>query len=229
MRLNIQPEILATFDSPIIGVIDCCDVDNGGDGPEIDNLLRTVEEETRKEFSRFGSVGEHPNIAAWRAAYKKFGADPHQYRCSIESLVRRVLKRENVPHIDKLVDLYNYISLKYVIPVGGENVDAIRGNLQLTFADGTEEFVRLNGTEKEPPTKGEVVYKDDTGVICRRWNWREAERTKLTEETKNAVIVLDALAPVDGMIVEQAMNELADLIQRYCGGEVEKSIWQAGT
>ena len=139
--------------------------------------------------------------------------------------MRRVIKGDAIPHINKLVDLYNYISLKYVIPVGGEDMDAIRDNLQLAFANGTEQFVRLNGTENEPPDKGEVVYKDDEGVICRRWNWREADRTKLTERTKEAIIVIDALAPVSRAVVDRAMNELALLIKKHCGGEAEVNIF----
>jgi len=219
MNLSIQKEIFENFDHPIIGVIDCRGVDNRGDSTDVDDLLRGAEAKTRNEFSKFESPGQHPNIVAWRQAYKKFGADPHQYRCSAESLVRRVIKGDSVPHINKLVDIYNYISLKYVIPVGGEDADAIRGDLQLTFAEGMEQFIRLNGVENEPPSKGEVVYKDDEGVICRRWNWREADRTKLTPDTRNAVIVLDALAPVDRAIVESAGQELAALIRQYCGGE----------
>ena len=228
MSLHIEPDIFTTFDNPVIGVIIVRGLTNKGSDPEIGNLLRSVEEGTRNEFSKFESHGQHPNIIAWRQAYKKFGSDPHQYRCSAESLVRRVLKGDTLPHINKLVDLYNYISLKYVIPVGGEDMDAIKGDFQLAFANGTEQFIRLNGTENEPPTKGEVVYKDDIGVICRRWNWREADRTKLTEDTKNAIIVIDALAPVDRTTVERMTNELAELIQRYCGGEAEQFIRRDG-
>lgn len=224
MHLRIHKEVFDNFDWPVIGVIYCYGIDNKENRTEVGMLLRDAETTARSEFSRFESLGEHPNIAAWRAAYKKFGADPHQYRCSVESLVRRVLKGESVPHVNKLVDLYNYISLKYVIPVGGENIDAIRGDLRLAFADGTEEFVRLNGAENEPPAKGEVIYKDDQGTICRRWNWREADRTKLTEDTKSAVVVLDALAPVDRVKVQKAATELAELVKRFCGGEIECAV-----
>jgi len=220
MRIHIQKEIFEVFDCPVIGMIGCRGIDNSGDSGEIQSLLRDVEKETRLMFSQFESAGQHPHIAAWNTAYRKFGSDPHQYRCSAESFVRRVLKGDSVPHINTLVDIYNYISLKYVIPVGGEDSDAIRGDLRLAFADGTEQFIRLNHTENEPPSKGEVVYKDGEGIICRRWNWREADRTKLTSDTRNAIIVLDALAPVDRVVIESAGGELCALIKHYCGGEV---------
>ena len=209
----------------MIGVIFAKDVDNTDEGVEkVQELLRNAEQDAREKFSAFKSHGEHPHIIAWRQAYKRFGSDPHQYRCSAESLVRRVLKGDTIPHINKLVDLYNYVSLAHVLPVGGEDMQAIHGNVHLAFAEGTEQFVRLNGTENEPPTEGEVVYKDDDGILCRRWNWREADRTKLTQATKNVIIVIDALAPSTKMDVEIATTELADLIRQYCGGDVTSFV-----
>lgn len=224
MNLIIQKEIFENFDKPIIGVIKVKGLDNHGNSQEINNLLRNIEVKTREDFAKFESHGQHPNIIAWRQAYKKFGADPHQYRCSTESLVRRLLKGETIPNINKLVDIYNYISVKYVVPVGGEDADTIIGDLQLSLSNGTEEFIRLNGIENDPPLLGEVVYKDEKGVICRRWNWREADRTKLTEDTENTIIVIDALYPMDKAIIETATKELADLVKQFCGGEVETEI-----
>lgn len=94
----------------------------------------------------------------------------------------------------------------------------------MDFAKGNEPFIRLGGTENEPPLPGEVVYKDEEGVVCRRWNWREAERTKLTEETKNAIIVIEGLPPISREIIESAIKELANLIKKYCGGETSTQI-----
>jgi DNA/RNA-binding domain of Phe-tRNA-synthetase-like protein len=103
-------------------------------------------------------------------------------------------------------------------------LDKIKGNLTLDFAKGDELFVRLGGTENEPPLPGEVVYKDDEGITCRRWNWREAERTKLTEDTKNAIIVIEGLPPISKEIIESTTKELAGLIKKYCGGEISGQI-----
>ena len=219
MEFKIQKEIFDIFPDFIAGVILLKNVDNRGEGAEITQLLREVEKEQIAKLSGLENFGLHPQLNAWRMAYRKFGADPHQYRCSAEALVRRALKGDQLRHINKLVDLYNYISLKYILPVGGEDTNNIAGDLVLAFADGAEPFIRLGGTENEPPQKGEVVYKDNKGVACRRWNWREADRTKLTEETKNAIIVVEALFPETYEDVEIATKDLAGLIQKYCGGE----------
>ncbi len=51
--------------------------------------------------------------------------------------------------------------------------------------------------------------------------WREADRTKLAKETKNAILVIESLAPISQEIAEKATKELAELVQKYCGGSVE--------
>jgi len=219
MELKIQKEIFEAFPDFIAGVVLIKGCDNQGALPEIAGLLRAAEKNQAENFAQFNTLSQHPQISSWRLCYRKFGADPHQYRCSVEAIVRRTLKGDQLPNINKLVDLYNYISLKYVLPVGGEDIDKIVGDLSLGFANGDERFVRLGGAENEPPQKGEVVYKDNEGVACRRWNWREAERTKLTEQTKNAIIVIEALSPAGKTEVEIAVKELAGLIKQYCGGE----------
>src|SRR3989344_2939818 len=78
-------------------------------------------------------------------------------------------------------NIYNYISIKHVIPVGGDDLDKIDGDLELTFAKGNEKFVQLNSSEIDHPKKEEVIYKDDKEVTCRRWNWRECDKSKMTE------------------------------------------------
>ncbi len=186
--------------------------------------LRSVEEIVRATFAGLAAPSRHPNILAWRQAFKVFGCDPQKYRCSAEALVRQVLKGNSIWGINPLVDIYNFVSLKYVVPVGGEDIHTIIGDVQLTFATGSEEFIRLGGTENEPPEKGEVIYKDDASVLCRRWNWREADRTKLTPRTTDAIIVIDALPPLTRADIEQAARELASMVQHYCGGTTQRSV-----
>jgi DNA/RNA-binding domain of Phe-tRNA-synthetase-like protein len=223
MHLLIQKEVSDEY-RPIIGVIYASGVDNTGVVDEIDAYFAELPQVTKDAFARYESPGQHPYLKAWRDAYKKFGSDPHQYRCSAEALVRRVLKGDLPPRINTLVDLYNYVSIKYALPIGGEDAVHIQGDLQLAFANGTEPFVRLNGNENEPPDKGEIVYKDNEGAVCRRWNWREADRTKLTAHTTEAIIVFDAIPPVEKETVYKATEELAGLIRMHCGGDTRTDI-----
>lgn len=220
MKFRIQKEIFDNFDGLTVGFIVAKNIENTGDSPEISGMLRSIENNVKNEFSGLDSPSSHPNIIPWRQAYKKFGSDPHDYRCSSEALVRQVLKGNEIRHINKLVDLYNYISLKHIVTVGGEDLNKVQGDIILGYASGAELFTRLGGEENEPPLAGEVVYKDDLEVLCRRWNWREADRTKIGEETKNVIIVIEGLLPVTGETVQLAIKEMTDLVRQYCGGEI---------
>jgi DNA/RNA-binding domain of Phe-tRNA-synthetase-like protein len=143
---------------------------------------------------------------------------------SVWAVTKRVVKGGELPTINDLVDLYNYICLKYVVPVGGEDLDKCEGEIELMYASGDDKFMEIGGIENNPPEKGEIVYKDDAGVLCRKFNWKEADRTKLTEDTKNAVIVIEVLPPISRETLEKAVSEFKDLVQKYCGGTSESFI-----
>ena len=224
MNLIIEDKIFEQYPEVILGVAVLHHIDNKGSNTEIADLLRKAEKNAAENMGNIPII-EQPFIIPWREAYRKFGAKPKDYPSSIENLLRRISKGEQVRHINKLVDIYNVISLKYFVPVGGEDLAKIEGNVLLTFAGDNETSVTLLGEqEARPPYPNEVIYKDNQGTICRRWNWKEVDRTKLTEETVNAFIVIEGLPPIDKDKIQQAVTELAELIKKYCGGEIKTAI-----
>ena len=224
MNLIITDPIFAEHPEVVIGVVIAHDIDNTQDRAEITQLLRNAEAALASKFGDTPLI-QHPFIATWREAYRKFGAKPKDYPSSVENLTRRVLNGAAMPHINNLVALYNTISLRHILPVGCEDVDKIVGDVVLTQAGPDEPAIYLLGEkEARSPYAGEIIYKDDVGAICRRWNWKEAERTKLTNETRNAFLVIEALPPVPRDRVETAIGELAALVQEYCGGRVSTAF-----
>lgn len=220
MNLVIADTIFEDFPELVLGVVILHDIDNSQDKAEITELLRQAEAALAAKFGNTPVI-EHPFIAIWREAYRKFGAKPKDYPSSVENLTRRVLNSATIGHINNLVSIYNTISLRHILPVGGEDLDKIVGDVLLTRAGTNEPAVFLLGEkEARAPHAGEILYKDENGAICRRWNWKEADRTKLTQETKNAFLVIESLPPVPRETVETAINELADLVKQYCGGMV---------
>ncbi len=223
MKFKVDPKIFENYPGFLDGIVVIKNINNSGNNPEITQLLRKTEKQVR-ELTGFESVNEHPKIAAWREAHRKFGNNPKKKPPSVQAIFRRVYKGGELPTINKLVDLYNCMSLKYIIPAGGEDIDQCVGDIELAYATGDEEFVELGGSENTPPEPNEVVYKDEKGVICRKFNWREGDRTKLVEETRNAVLVLEGLPPVTREELQEALEELRALVQKYCGGEVSAHI-----
>ncbi|MGW6548276.1 B3/B4 domain-containing protein [Streptomyces massasporeus] len=163
---------------------------------------------------------EDPHMAAWRQVYTAFGSKPSRTRNSAEALAKRALSDAGLPRVNLLVDLYNAVSVAHLIPVGGEDIGRIEGGMRLIRATGREDFVTVAGGEEtvEHPDAGEVVWCDDAGVTCRRWNWRQGPRTRLTEETTSGVFLLESLAPMPVAEVTAAAEELAGLLAEFSPG-----------
>jgi DNA/RNA-binding domain of Phe-tRNA-synthetase-like protein len=190
--VHVSPEVAARWPAYRAAVVIAHDVRNGPSDEASERLL--AEAERMAGESGLQRAADDPRIAAWRAVFSEFGSKPSKYPCSAESLLARVLKGDRLPRINALVDIYNAISLKYAIPVGGEDLDQLVGDLRLVRAED-----------------GEVVWRDDVGVTCRRWNWRQEPRTRLTEATKNAFFVFDQIPPQQAL--DAAVQELTEHIE----------------
>lgn len=219
----IEKEFWNLFPTSKIGVIICRGISNKVlDIKKYETLLALAGEKSL-QYTCNEDFASNDVIKTWREAYKKFKTKSGA-RSSIESLLKRVKKGNNIPCINPLVDLYNYISLKYAFPCGGEDLDKIKGDLKLGMAFGDEFFLPLGEVENIPPIKGEVIYKDEEGAICRCLNWREAQRTMLTESTQNAFLCIELIEGSREKEFEEALNELELLIKNNLGGSVTKHI-----
>jgi len=191
-------------------------------GPSTQASSALLDDAAHRLASRLDGRAPHedPHMAAWREAYTAFGAKPSRTRNSAEALAKRALSEAGLPRINVLVDLYNAISVAHLIPVGGEDLDRIEGGMRLVRAAGDEDFVTVAGGEKavEHPDAGEVVWRDEAGVTCRRWNWRQGPRTRLTEQTTSGLFLLESLAPMPVREVAEAAAELAELLEKFSPG-----------
>ncbi|MES0070449.1 B3/4 domain-containing protein [Mesorhizobium sp. M0074] len=165
------------------------------------------------DFARAGGPQwSEAHLASWGEVYTRFGAKPNRTPCSAQALKKRVERDGRLPSINPIVDLYNAVSLRFAIPVGGENFDAYVGVPRLSVSDGTEQFdTTMNGEAIiERPSKGEVIWRDDVGVTCRRWNWRQGTRTRLDAIGGRMWFILESL----GTMPEEALEEAGDMLER---------------
>lgn len=188
-------------------------------GPSDEMSSGLLDEATRRLTDRLAGRApqDDPHIAAWRAAYTAFGSKPSRTRNSAEALARRALA-DGLPRINRLVDVYNAVSVAHLVPVGGEDLDRIQGGMRLVRATGDEPFATAAGGAEviEHPDAGEVVWCDDEGVTCRRWNWRQGVRTRLTEDSVSALFLLERMAPMTLDELSTAGAELAEALQKAC-------------
>ncbi|WP_042354731.1 B3/B4 domain-containing protein [Bacillus rubiinfantis] len=223
-KFLITDEFWELFPQAEIGVVVAKGIHNTEESvkdirPEINTLLEKSNHEAKK-FLTEEVFSENKVIADWRKAYKQFKTKKG-VRCSIEALLKRVDKGKGVGTINPLVDIYNSVSLTYGLPCGGEDIDTFQGDVLLTKAVGGESFLALGDEENDNALPGEIIYKDDEGAICRCWNWRDGQRSMLTENTVNAFLIIESVDPNRRNDLQAAVEELAHLTQKYLGGTTE--------
>lgn len=159
-------------------------------------------------------------IQTYRKAYQAFKTKKGA-RSSIEALLKRASGGTTIRSVNPLVDIYNAASLRYALPVGAEDMDHFVGDLQLTITDAGDEFYLIGDDRNQPTLPGEICYKDDAGAFCRCFNWRDGERTMITNQTQNNFLVIELLDDSR----EQAFREALDFIQQaatlHLGASVE--------
>jgi DNA/RNA-binding domain of Phe-tRNA-synthetase-like protein len=220
-QIVVEQDIFDRFPDFKRGLIIVNDVTNAVTNETIDKILR---EEIERKIGK--NDVDHEFVKAWDAVYLKLSTNPNKFPPSIKSLLKRVAKSGGFPFISSIVALFNYISIKYIIPCGGDDVEKIQGNLCLGLSKGNEVFVPLGSEAKETPDPGEAIYFDDKAlnVMCRRWNWRNGDFTKITEDTTKLVINVDGIGPVPRSLIEDARDELAQLLARECNAKVTTDL-----
>ncbi len=217
LTYSISPDIFRQYPGYCRGVVVARGFTNGPSASAVTALLREAEAALRERIT--GNVAEVPEIAAWRDAYRRFGAKPSEHRSAIESLARRVLKPDSLPGINTLVDIGNLVSIKYLLPAGAHPTDHLRHGLTLRLAKDGDTFAPPDGSPVEAPPPGEVVFADGNSVLTRRWTWRQAASTQTLPDTKGVFFNIDGLPPTSRDTVQAAAAEVAALVQQHCGGE----------
>ena len=223
--VEVDPRIWELRPDFVVTVVRARGLSNGPSDDSSISLLRRAEQSAREALNG-AEPAALPHIAAWRDAYRAFGAKAQRTPCSAEALLKRAVGGEGLPAINRLVDLYNAVSVEFALPVGGEDLTRTAGASRLTVATGAEPFDTFRSGEPvvEYASAGEVVWVDDSGVTCRRWNWRQCARTRLTEGSTDAYFVLERLEPLPLTTLAQAAESLARGL-RDLGRPAELQSW----
>ena len=218
MKVIVDENFWEIFPDAQISVLSVKGLNNQVDEskePYFQDLLNKASKKALS-FIPDGAFTQNQVIQEWREAFSRFKTKKGA-RSSIEALLKRVSQGREFRPINPLVDLYNSISLSYALPCGGEDLASIQGDLHLGKAKGGEAFFPLGAEEDAPALPEEIIYYDEAGAVCRSLNWREAQRTMLTEETRDAVLVIEAIHPSQKERALEAMDALNQLIQDYFG------------
>lgn len=223
LHYTIEPAVFDRFPDYVRGVVFACDVQNGDSPPALVAHLRAAEAEARARLT-LDTLTAHPRIAAWREAFRTLGYKPGDFRPSIEALLRRVLRGQDLPTINALVDIGTVISLRHLLPIGGHAIDVLTQDIALRPATGEEVFIPFGSEELEHPLPGEFIFVEGDVVLTRRWSWRQAQHTLVTLETRALEFNVDGLPPVTRGEVEAICREVSELVTCFCNGDTRVAL-----
>jgi DNA/RNA-binding domain of Phe-tRNA-synthetase-like protein len=218
---QIHPEIHALYPGYCWGKVLCWDLSNERPLAPAETALRTAEAAVLADPA-LADVAAHPRVVAWRDAFSSFGARPSKFQSSVEALVRRARRGDQLPPVNLIVGLYNAVSLRSLLPIGGDDLRLVEGGLHLRLAHGDEVYHELGSVRLDPPAPGEVVYADERKVLCRRWCWRQGHYSRISPVSRAVVLNIHGLPPATREDVEAAAQELSALVPQHCGGQ---STW----
>jgi len=213
MLFRVGKEIFDLFPGLHLPVAVARGVDNIGESEEVAAFLTQTWRELREGFG-YPNAQSHPRIRPWREAFRCLGVSGKQFLSSAEALLRRVLKDDRPFFINPLVDCYNAISLRHLVPAGAFDLDALSGDLVLRRTREGEWFQPIGG-EPAPVTAGEVSYADAETLLTRHFVWRQAEKGKITSDTRDVFLVAEVLGEVGQEVARAVAHDFEEVLVRF--------------
>ncbi len=219
-----HPEILSTFPNLHAATILAEGLHNSSTSAPLCEIFLHEQQAVLKTIGQT-PLSEINSLAGWRVAFRKFGVDPTQYRSSAEALLRRLIKKGDIPCINSLVDMANLVSIRYGLPVAAFDLRALKLPITVRFASGYERYTPLGEPVIENPVPGEVIFTDETDlVIARRWCHRQSDESAAREDTNRVLFTIEAQHEGGETSVRLAMKDLLDLVKWYAGGDCQTAL-----
>lgn len=226
MHFSHHPELRTRFPELAAGVLHAAGLHRDAD---VSAPVARFQAIALERLAAAGSEAELPEVQAWRRAFAKMGLKPTQYRCASESLLRRLRKEGDLPRIHPLIDLCNAVSVAFAIPVAVLDVAQIAWPLQVRLAQGTETYLAFSG-EVEHPEPGEVSFVDVKGQAhARRWTHRQSGLSAVRDDTREVLIVAEALHAGGEQDVRRLVDALSQALAQAWGTAPATRLLDAGT
>lgn len=162
-----------------------------------------------------------PELVSYRKLYKQMGIDWTSRRPSPEALLRRVVQGKGLYTVNTCVDAYNLIVMKHRISIGAFDAEKIQFPTILRFAKEGDEILLLGDDKPTTYSSKELAYYDKVGGYNIDFNYRDAQRTMVTEKTKDIWINVDGVYDITPEQVTKSLRESIEIIMKYCGGMLE--------
>jgi DNA/RNA-binding domain of Phe-tRNA-synthetase-like protein len=193
----------------------------GPASPELRGASARGAQLIRARYAGPQEVRAVPEVAAFHEVLRRVGVNPRREQPSVERLLSCALRRGDLPAISSLVDAYNLASVRTLCSLGAHDLDRITPPVALRLLTGAETFTALGRAEPEPVTPGEFGYVDAQGRVLCRLDLLQADFSKVTAQTVNALLIVEGTAAHDAEVLRRGFAEAVELVTRHCGGTAE--------
>jgi DNA/RNA-binding domain of Phe-tRNA-synthetase-like protein len=162
-------------------------------------------------------------VSEYKLIYSQLGIPRSHVRPSIERFNAQILKGRPIVSINCVVDIYNMFSIERQMCFGAHDLTQITLPVHVQpLAAGTA--FRALGGETETVRPGEYGYVESgaSTIICRD-NAVQGDSSKITLETKDIFLIVEAPASRADEELLAAAADTAALLTEYTGGTVRSS------
>ena len=211
MRFVVDPEIFKLYPGLRLPVAVAENVEAAADTAGVEKVWRQAWEEAGRSAPTYGNAQSHPRVAAWRDAMAATGVSGRKFPSSVESLLRRAFKGGEPPSINPLVDFYNSVSLRHVVPAGGFDLAQLGDALELRLTREGDTFRPLDSASAERVESGEVAYASGNEILTRHFVWKQSHKGLLGESTRSMFVVCEVLGEVEECVATLEPNRRPSL------------------
>jgi DNA/RNA-binding domain of Phe-tRNA-synthetase-like protein len=164
------------------------------------------------------SIGDISGVQEARKLFRSINLDPTKHRPSSEALLRRALKNKPYHQINSLVDVGNWCSLDFLLPICVYDLDKILGSVTIRLGRKDESYLAHN--DRIINLMNRYVLADDSGPFGSPIT--DSVRTAVDETTVNSLLVIFAPFDIESQVLTDYSSRFSERVRKYCGGTVDK-------
>ena len=214
MEIKLSQEIIEEMPTFKVGIIEYNNI-NVGESPQmIKGRLQLFQESIYFDLEN-KNIPELAGIQEWRTIFKRYGKDPNRYRPSVEALYRRVKKQNYLSSVQSAIDINNFFSLQYQVPIGIYDLDNLNGPVRIRLGIEGEEYTGLNGRINS--LHHLIVSSDNMGPFGSPFV--DSDRAPVTFATKNALQIIYLRPSTDVENSKRLTESLMNMFTQIHGGD----------
>jgi len=219
MEITVQDQLKQLIPEFKIAIVHYQDIQVGDSPQMLKGRLQLFQESLFFDYED-KKVTEIPAILEWRKIFKSIGTDPNRYRPSNEALYRRVQKQQFLQPVNSAVDLNNFLSLQYRIPLGIYDLDKLSGHITIKIGSEDDSYIAIN--EREVQLTKKLISSDNEGAFG--GPYVDSKRSAVSTATTNALHIIYLQPSMPHNEADQLLQALSTMFTQIHGGTASYQI-----